>query len=107
MEDSSSAGEAAKGNREDPPAITRILDKLLDNATTHFRPERPSGYRPTATERRRPLAVQDVGPGISPVDRSIFQRCKSLERPTASPGGGLGGLACILQRLTHANRCKL
>ena len=92
----------------DPPAVSRILGNLLDNA---------AAYSPQGTEIRLSanrdgphavFAVQDQGPGIPPADRDrIFQRYTRLHPWTASPGARLGLGLHIARRLARAHQGEL
>jgi two-component system, OmpR family, sensor kinase len=94
--------------RVDPPAISRILGNLLDNAAAYS----PQGAGIRLTARRDGgqalLAVQDQGPGIPLADRDrIFQRHVRLNPPSGGHRGGLGLGLYIARRLATAHRGQL
>jgi signal transduction histidine kinase len=94
--------------RVDPLAVSRILGNLLNNAAAYSPPGAGIWLSVSQDGLHVVLAVQDQGPGIPLAHRErIFQRYARLDRPTASPGGGLGLGLYIARQLARANRGEL
>jgi signal transduction histidine kinase len=78
----------------DRQRLTQALVQLAQNATQHTGPGDPIGIGSAVDSRVARFWVADSGPGVPPADRArIFERFArgARVRPTAAPGGAVGG----------------
>jgi signal transduction histidine kinase len=83
--------------------VVQVLGNLIDNACKYSPDREPVRLSANRDGDQAVLAVEDLGPGIPPIDRErIFERFSQLDREAQRRGGGIGLGLYIARQLARS-----